>query len=493
MGRSMISLPLLSMIIFLPLLGALAILFSGEKRGDNARWVALWTSLVTFILSLILWGHYDPSQAGFQFIDSTPWISSLGLTYEVGVDGISLPFVLLTTLLVPLCLLASWTTIQDRTATYMIAFLILETFVLGSFTALDFVLFYIFFEGVLIPMFFIIGLWGGPNRVYAAFKLFLYTLLGSCLMLLAILYIYFEVGSSIPLALTTAFSPQVQPWLWLAFFASFAIKIPMWPFHTWLPDVHVEAPTGGSMILAGILLKMGGYGFLRFSLPLFPEASATFAPFIFALSVIAILYTSFVALAQTDLKKLIAYSSVAHMGFVTLGIFTADSAGLQGAMTQMVSHGMISAALFLCVGVLYERTHTRDIAAYGGLASRMPHFVTVFMVFILASLGLPGTSGFVGEFLVLLGTSQVSVYATVGAAFALVFGAAYALWLYQRVALGPMTSQNFRDLNGRELIAFAPLLLGVLLLGVYPTPLFTMVKSSLSHLLTATEKGGRHG
>ena len=406
----------------------------------------------------------------------------------MGVDGISLPFILLTTLLMPLCILASWTSIQERVADYMIAFLVLETLLVGSFAALDFILFYIFFEGVLIPMFFIIGIWGGPNRIYAAFKLFLYTLLGSSLMLLAILYIYFEVGGgSIPLALTTTFAPHIQTWLWLAFFASFAIKIPMWPFHTWLPDVHVEAPTAGSMVLAGVLLKMGGYGFLRFSLPLFPEASAYFAPFVFTLSVIAILYTSFVALVQTDIKKLIAYSSVAHMGFVTLGIFTADALGISGAITQMVSHGMISAALFLCVGVLYERTHSRDIADYSALVHRMPRYAVIFMLFILASLGLPGTSGFVGEFLVLLGTFQVNIYAATFASLGMILVAAYALWLYQRVVMGPPTLQLIKDLNGRELLSFSPLLVGVILLGLYPRPLLKMMEGTVIQLVNHSQ------
>ncbi len=476
-------LPLLSMIVFLPLLGAVSILLSGAKRSANARWVALWVSLVTFVLSLVLWGRYDPTLGGFQLENTMQWISYLGLTYHVGVDGISLPFILLTTLLVPLCILASWKGIKKRTADYMMAFLILETFVLGSFVALDILLFYIFFEGVLIPMFFIIGIWGGPHRIYAAFKFFLYTLLGSGLMLLAILYIYFEVGSSIPLALESVFDPKVQTWLWLAFFASFAIKIPMWPFHTWLPDVHVEAPTGGSMILAGILLKMGGYGFLRFSLPLCPDASADFAPFVFILSIIAIIYASFVALAQTDIKKLVAYSSVAHMGFVTLGIFTMDAAGISGAITQMVSHGMISAALFLCVGVMYERTHTRKIAEFGALVYRMPRYAVIFMLFILASLGLPGTSGFVGEFLVLLGTYQVNIYAATMASLAMILGAAYALWLYQRIIFGPPTACTFTDLNGRELISFSPLLVGVLLLGLYPAPLFKVTEGAVMKLV----------
>jgi NADH-quinone oxidoreductase subunit M len=481
------ALPLLSITIFLPLLGAFGIILNWGHEGTNARWVALWTSLVTLGMALILWKKYNPALSTFQLEDKFQWMPLLNVGYHVGIDGISLPFILLSTLLVPICILASWTSIQTRVSEYMIAFLVLETMLIGLFAALDFILFYLFFEGVLIPMFLIIGIWGGPDRIYAAFKFFLYTLLGSVLMLLAILYIYFEIGGSdIPLALTTSFDPKVQSWLWLAFFASFAVKVPMWPFHTWLPDAHVEAPTAGSVILAGVLLKMGGYGFVRFSLPLFPEASAYFTPFIFILSSIAIVYTSFVALAQTDMKKLIAYSSVAHMGFVTLGIFTVDAQGVQGAITQMVSHGLISAALFLCVGVLYERVHSREITDYGGLVYRMPRYATVFMVFILASIGLPGTSGFVGEFLVLLGTYQVNTYAAVVASTGIVIGAAYALWLYRRVVFGALVKPNLKvveDLNWRENLVFVPLLGGVLLLGIYPSPLFTLIDASVSNVI----------
>ncbi len=481
------TLPLLSITIFLPLLGAFAIFLNWGNKGANARWVALWTSLVTLGMTLIMWKNYDPALSTFQFEDKFQWMPLLNVGYHVGIDGISLPFVLLSALLIPICILASWTSIQTRVSEYMIAFLVLETMLIGLFSALDFILFYLFFEGVLIPMFLIIGIWGGPNRVYAAFKFFLYTLLGSVLMLLAILYVYFEVGGSdIPLALTTPFDPKVQIWLWLAFFASFAVKIPMWPFHTWLPDAHVEAPTAGSVILAGILLKMGGYGFLRFSLPLFPEASAYFTPLIFTLSSIAIVYTSFVALAQTDMKKLIAYSSVAHMGFVTLGIFTVDAQGVQGAMTQMVSHGLISAALFLCVGVVYDRVHSRDIDAYGGLVHRMPRYATLFMFFILASIGLPGTSGFVGEFLVLLGAYQVSTYATTFASLGMVLGAAYALWLYRRVVFGVLVKpalKSIADLSWQENLVFAPLVGGILILGVYPSPLLTLMDASVANVI----------
>jgi NADH-quinone oxidoreductase subunit M len=487
----MSALPLLSMAIFLPLLGALAI-FSNWGNGElsqanNARWVALWSSLVTFGITLILWINYDASSSEFQFQDRLQWMPLLNVEYHVGVDGISLPLILLSALLIPLSILASWSSIQERVPEYMIAFLVLETMLIGLFSALDFILFYIFFEGVLIPMFLIIGIWGGPNRIYAAFKFFLYTLLGSVLSLLAILYIYFEVGSSsIPLALTTPFDPEIQIWLWVAFFASFAVKIPMWPFHTWLPDAHVEAPTAGSVILAGILLKLGGYGFIRFSLPMFPEASAYFTPFVFTLSIIAIIYTSFVALVQTDMKKLIAYSSIAHMGFVTLGIFTVDAQGIQGAITQMVSHGLISAALFLCVGVVYDRIHSREIADYGGLVHRMPRYAFVFMVFMLASIGLPGTSGFIGEFLVLLGAYQVSTWVTLLASFGMVLGAAYALWLYRRVIFGVLQNPKLKqilDLHWREDLVFAPLLGGVLILGIYPMPLLSMINTSVAHII----------
>jgi NADH-quinone oxidoreductase subunit M len=485
------TLPLLSMIIFLPLLGALAIAsnWGSEEltQAKNARWVALWSSLVTLGMTLVLWWYFKPTTSDFQFEDKFQWMPVLNISYHVGLDGISLPFILLSALLIPICIVASWTSIQKRVSEYMMAFLVLETMLLGMFSALDFILFYLFFEGVLIPMFLIIGIWGGPNRVYAAFKFFLYTLLGSVLMLLAILYIYFEVGGSdIPLALTTPFDPKIQIWLWLAFFASFAVKIPMWPFHTWLPDAHVEAPTAGSVILAGILLKMGGYGFIRFSLPMFPEASSSFTPIVFALSVIAIIYTSFVALAQRDMKKLIAYSSVAHMGFVTLGIFTVNPQGVQGAVTQMVSHGLISAALFLCVGVVYDRIHSREITDYGGLVHRMPRYAVIFMFFILASVGLPGTSGFVGEFLVLLGAYQVSTWATTLATSGMVLGAAYALWLYRRVVFGALVKPKLKaitDLTWPEIIAFSPLVAGVFILGIYPMPLLTMMEASVANVI----------
>ena len=407
----MVNWPVLSLTTFLPLVGAAFIMM---VRGDevsvarNVRAIALWTSIATFAVSLMIWVGYDLRNAGFQMVEEVHWIPALGINYRVGIDGISIFFVLLSTFLTPLCVLASWEAITKRVREYMIAFLVLETMMVGMFCALDFILFYLFFEGVLIPMFLIIGVWGGPRRVYSAFKFFLYTLTGSVLMLIALLAIYFQAGTTdIPTLLHHAFPVAMQKWLWIALFASFAVKVPMWPFHTWLPDAHVEAPTAGSVILAGVLLKMGGYGFLRFSLPMLPEASHFYAPFVFVLSVIAVIYTSLVALAQEDMKKLIAYSSVAHMGFVTLGIFAFTEQGVQGALFQMLSHGVVSAALFLCVGVVYDRIHSREITRYGGLARRMPAYAAVFMAVMLGSVGLPGTSGFVGGFLVLLGTFRV--------------------------------------------------------------------------------------
>src|SRR5438105_8458509 len=404
--------PVLSVTTFLPLLGALFIMaLRGEEEAEkrNARWIALWTTLVTFAISLILVWRFDPASPEFQFVEKRAWLGGLG-AYHMGVDGISLPFVILTTGLMPLCILASWEVIQTRVKEYMIAFLALETLMIGTFAALDLVVFYLFFEGGLIPMFLIIGVWGGPRRVYASFKFFLYTLLGSVLMLLAIMAMYWDAGTTdIPTLLRHGFPRGLQTWAWLAFFASFAVKLPMWPVHTWLPDAHVEAPTAGSVILAAILLKMGGYGFLRFSLPMFPAASHDLAPLVFALSVVAVIYTSFVALVQEDFKKLIAYSSVAHMGFVTMGIFAGTMQGVAGGIFQMISHGIVSGALFLCVGVVYDRMHTREIAAYGGLVNNMPLYALVFMIFTLATVGLPGTSGFIGEFLALIGTFRVNI------------------------------------------------------------------------------------
>jgi NADH-quinone oxidoreductase subunit M len=456
-----------------------------ESADRNARYIALWTTLVTFALSLLLWRDFDPTTAQFQFVEQRAWLGTI--KFHMGVDGISLPFVLLTALLMPLCILASWQSITARVNEYMIAFLVLETLMLGVFTSLDLVLFYLFFEGGLIPMFLIIGIWGGPHRVYASFKFFLYTLAGSLLMLLAIMAIYWEAGTTdIPTLLTHGFPPAMQTWLWFAFLASFAVKLPMWPVHTWLPDAHVEAPTAGSVILAGILLKMGGYGFLRFSIPMFPIASAEFAPLIFALSVIAIIYTSLVALAQEDAKKLIAYSSVAHMGFVTIGVFTLTIQGLQGGIFQMLSHGIVSGALFLCVGVIYDRMHTREIAAYGGLADRMPLYAFCFMVFTLANVGLPGTSGFVGEFLSLLGAFRINTWVAFLAAIGVILSAAYALWLYGRVMFGKLEKPALKyitDLTWREVAVMAPLVVLTIIFGFYPGPILDASAVSVEALI----------
>jgi NADH-quinone oxidoreductase subunit M len=483
--------PILSIVTFLPLVGAAFILLvrgSDEVVARNARSVALWTSLLTFAISLLLWVKFDPANPGFQFVEKRDWMTPFGITYHMGVDGISMLFVLLSTLLTPICILASWEAIEKRVKEYMVAFLVLETMMVGTFSALDLVLFYVFFEAVLIPMFLIIGIWGGGRRVYSAFKFFLYTLAGSVLMLIAILAMYFEAETTdIPTLLAYNFAPGMQKWLWIAFFASFAVKMPMWPVHTWLPDAHVDAPTAGSVILAGVLLKMGGYGFLRFSLPMFPDASAYFTPLVYVLSVVAIIYTSLVALAQEDMKKLIAYSSVAHMGYVTLGIFTGGVQGVHGALFQMLSHGIVSGALFLCVGVVYDRMHTREIARYGGLVARMPAYAAVFMVFMLASVGLPGTSGFVGEFLVLMGAFQSNTWAALFATTGLILGAPYMLYLYRRVVFGEMRRPELRDildLNKRELATFAPLVALVLWMGVYPKPFIDVFASSVDMVVS---------
>ncbi|MDP7668310.1 MAG: NADH-quinone oxidoreductase subunit M [Rhodospirillales bacterium] len=488
-------LPILSLVTFLPLFGAVFILFvRGEPAvvARNARWGALWTSLITFVASLFIWFNFDASSAEFQFVDEAAWIPAFNMTYRMGVDGISLFFVLLTTLLTPICVLASWDTIVDRVKEYMIAFLAMETMMVGMFCALDLVVFYIFFEGVLFPMFLVIGVWGGPRRVYAAFKFFLFTLAGSVLMLLAILAMYFESGvTSIPALMEYRFPVSMQMWLWLAFFASFAVKMPMWPVHTWLPDAHVEAPTAGSVILAGVLLKFGGYGFLRFALPMFPDASIHFAPLIFTLSIIAIVYTSLVALAQIDMKKLIAYSSVAHMGFVTVGTYTFTLQGIEGAIFQMLSHGVVSAALFLIVGVVYDRTHSRDIETYGGLVHRMPAYALVFMVFMLASVGLPGTGGFVGELLVLVGAFQVSSWIAAFTATGVVLGAAYMLYLYRRVIFGKLTKDHLKailDLSPREIAVFAPLVIAVVWMGIYPVPFLDVMHASVENLVARVDE-----
>lgn len=485
--------PILSLITYAPLVGVAAILAlrlggrpDDAKAVSTAKWIALVTTLATFALSVLLVARFNPNDAGFQFVEDHAWFA--GLSYRMGVDGISVLFVLLTAFLMPICIAASWRSVENRVHEYLIAFLVLETLVIGVFCALDLILFYIFFEFGLVPMFLIIGIWGGKRRVYAAFKFFLYTLLGSVLMLAAILAMINIAGtSSIPELMNYKFAADVQTWLWLAFFASFAVKMPMWPVHTWLPDAHVEAPTAGSVILAGILLKMGGYGFMRFSLPMFPQASDMFAPLVFALSVIAIVYTSLVAFRQEDIKKLIAYSSVAHMGFVTMGIFSGNAAGEQGALFQMLSHGLISGALFLCVGVVYDRMHTREIAFYGGLVNRMPWYAAVFMLFTMGNVGLPGTSGFVGEILTMTGAYGASTWTALIAATGVILSAVYALTLYRRVMFGELVNPKLAaitDLDAREVAIFAPLIAGTLILGVYPNFVFNLTQASVDHLVT---------
>ncbi|WP_439817852.1 NADH-quinone oxidoreductase subunit M [Zavarzinia sp. CC-PAN008] len=486
--------PILSVMTFLPTAGALAILLlrgSEASIAAQARWISLWTTIITFVVSLFVWAEFDPTTPAFQMQETANWLG-LGIQYRMGVDGISILFVLLTTFLMPLCILASWDSVSKRVREYMVAFLVLETLMLGVFCALDLVLFYLFFEAGLIPMFLIIGIWGGPRRVYASFKFFLYTLLGSVLMLLAIMAMYFQAGTTdITVLLDHAFPQGMQFWLWLAFFASFAVKVPMWPVHTWLPDAHVEAPTAGSVILAGVLLKMGGYGFLRFSLPMFPEASVFFAPLIYGLSVVAILYTSLVALVQQDMKKLIAYSSVAHMGFITIGVFTMTEQGLQGGILQMISHGIVSGALFLCVGVVYDRIHSREIARYGGLVNRMPVYAFVFLVFTMATIGLPGTSGFVGEFLILVGAFQVSTWTATLATVGVILGAAYSLWLYRRVVFGELVHadlQTIGDLTRREVVTFAPLIVLAFWIGIYPSTFMDATTASVRNLIAQHER-----
>jgi NADH-quinone oxidoreductase subunit M len=481
-----VSLPLLSLVTFVPLLGALAILLMPSP--GSARWIALSTTVVTFALSLMVWAAFDPSNPGFQLVEKYNWLGG-GISYHMGVDGISMLFVVLTAGLMPFCIAASWESVETRVAEYMIAFLVLETMMIGVFCALDLVLFYVLFEGGLIPMFLIIGIWGGKRRVYASFKFFLYTFVGSVLMLLAIMSMYWYSGTSdIPVLLAGVHFPkQMQTWLWLAFFASFAVKMPMWPVHTWLPDAHVEAPTAGSVILAAILLKMGGYGFLRFSLPMFPAASEIFAPLVFTLSIVAIIYTSLVALAQEDMKKLIAYSSVAHMGFVTMGIFTVTHQGVEGGIFQMLSHGVVSGALFLCVGVVYDRMHTREISAYGGLVNRMPVYAACFMVFTLANVGLPGTSGFVGEFLTMLGAFLHNSWIAIFAATGVILSAAYALYLYRRIIFGALVKpslQTIQDLSAREVAILAPLVVITILMGVYPKPVLDVTTPAVAKLVS---------
>ena len=491
---------LLSIITFIPALAALilAVFLRGNDPAaqKNAKWLALLATSATFILSIFILTGFDPSDTGFQFVEEKDWI--LGLKYKMGVDGISVLFVMLTTFLMPITIAACWK-VEVRVKEYMIAFLLLETLMLGVFMALDLVLFYLFFEAGLIPMFLIIGIWGGANRIYAAFKFFLYTFLGSVLMLVAMVAMYRDAGTTdIPMLLKHTFTSDtmalfgfqivggLQTLLWLAFFASFAVKMPMWPFHTWLPDAHVQAPTAGSVVLASVLLKMGGYGFLRFSLPMFPVASDVFTPLIMWLSVIAIIYTSLVAMVQEDMKKLIAYSSVAHMGYVTMGTFAMNQQGVDGAIFQMVSHGFVAGALFLCVGVIYDRMHTRDIAAYGGLANRMPKYALVFMFFTMANVGLPGTSGFVGEFLTLMGTFQVNTWAAAFATTGVILSASYALWLYRRVAFGDLIKESLKsitDMDTREKLIFAPLVFMTLLLGIYPSLVLDIIGPSVEALV----------
>ncbi len=489
----MIMPPVLSIMIFLPLVCALMIAAIRGEEGDedvvekNIKHLSLFGSLFVLAFAVFMYANFDGTSAEFQFVEKYEWFSAAGITYHLGIDGISVYFILLSVFLTPVCILASWNSVKTRIKEYMIAFLVLESLMIGTFSALDTVLFYVFFEGVLIPMFLIIGIWGGPRRVYASYKFFLFTLLGSVLMLVALLALYSQVGTTdIPTLMHSPVGFQMQLWIFLAFFASFAVKMPMWPVHTWLPDAHVEAPTAGSVILAGVLLKMGGYGFLRFSLPMLPLASVYFAPFVMTLSVIAIIYASLVALVQDDMKKLIAYSSVAHMGFVTLGIFTFTSQGIEGSIFQMLSHGLISAALFLCVGVVYDRLHTRDLDRYGGIVKNMPAYAVVFMIFMLGSVGLPGTSGFVGEFLTLLGTFQVSTVFAALAATGLVLGAAYMLLLYRKVIFGPQVNKDaaeMKDLTGIEKLTLIPLAVMVIYFGVFPSAVSNSISPSVDKLL----------
>jgi len=489
--------PLLSIVTFLPAAGALLILLSRvSARGTNpgydngVKLLTLFVTIATFIVSLFAFAAFDYTNPEYQLIERVPW--AFGASYAMGVDTLAMSLVMLTTFLTPLCILASWS-IEKQVSSYMVLFLLLETLMIGVFCAQDIILFYVFFEGGLIPMFILIGVWGGERRVYAAFKFFLYTLLGSLLMLVAIVYMIAKAGTSnIPeltaYALQGGFDLNEQIWLWLAFFASFAVKMPMWPVHTWLPDAHVEAPTAASVVLAAILLKMGGYGFLRFSLPMFPEASHFFAPFVFALSVIAIVWASLVAFRQLDMKKLIAYSSVAHMGFVTMGIFSGNEQGVQGAIFQMISHGFISGALFLCVGVVYDRMHTREIAFYGGLVNRMPVYAAVFMLFTMGNVGLPGTSGFPGEILTMVGAFQVNAWVAAGAALGVIFSAAYALTLYRKVAFGVIENpklDKIADLDAREWITFIPLIVGTLVLGFAPSLVLDFTQNSTNAIVAA--------
>jgi NADH-quinone oxidoreductase subunit M len=484
---------ILSIITFLPIVGAAVLLFTPKTAVNAIRWMTLIVTLIVFVLSLALWQSFDPSNPGFQFVVNIDWIGD-SIGYRVGVDGISVLFVVLTALLMPASIIASWE-VDLRVKEYMIVFLVLETLMIGVFTTLDLAMFYVFFEGTLLPMFLIIGIWGGAARIQASYKFFFYTFTGSVLMLLAMMGMYWNAGTTdIMVLLTHQFPAGMQTWLWLAFFASLAVKMPMWPFHRWLPEAHVQAPTAGSVILAAILLKLGGYGFLRFSLPMVPDASAQFADFVFLLSVAAIILTSLVALVQTDMKKLIAYSSVAHMGFVTMGIFAGNALGIQGAMFQMISHGLVSGALFLAVGVIYDRMHTREITAYGGLVERMPRYALAFMVFTMANVGLPGTSGFVGEFLTMMGVFQVNTWVAFGAASGVILSAGYGLWLYRRIIFGALTKESLKsllDLNLREKIVLYPLIVLIIGFGFYPAPILDTTASAVDNLVAhyATTSG----
>ena len=481
--------PILSAIIFIPLIGALFILITkGNQKNveKNSKYVAIFSSLVNFLLALFLWFSFDNTISDFQFIEKKNWIKGF-INFQLGVDGISILFILLTTFIAPICIFSGIQSIKFKIKEFLIAILVMETLMLGVFCSLDLVIFYLFFEGGLIPMFLIIGIWGGPKRVYSAFKFFLFTLLGSVLMLVAIISIYWITGTTdVIKLLDLRIEEEFQYLLWLAFFSSFAVKLPMWPVHTWLPDAHVEAPTTGSVILAAILLKMAGYGFMRFSITLFPIASEYFTPLIFTLSIIAIIYTSLVALMQDDMKKLIAYSSVAHMGFVTIGIFSLTKQGLEGSIIQMISHGLVSAALFLCVGVLYDRYHSRMISSYGGIVNIMPKYAFVFMIFSLAALGLPGTSGFVGEFLVLIGIFQKNILVAVLASTGVILAAAYMLWLYRRVVFGRLANSEIKempDLNKTELYILGSIVSLILFFGVYPAPLLDTINVSVTNLI----------
>jgi NADH-quinone oxidoreductase subunit M len=489
------NLPILSIMTFLPLVGvALLLLIRGDEAAvaKNSRWVALYTSLFTLAFAIYMYVKFDGTTAEFQFVEKVAWLKPLGINYHMGVDGISFFFVLLSAFLTPVCIISAWESVTKRVREYMIAFLVLECFMIGTFCALDSILFYVFFEGVLLPMFIIIGVWGGARRVYASYKFFLYTLLGSVLMLIAVLVLYNQTGTTdIPTLMANPVAPNIQFWLWIAFFASFAVKLPMWPVHTWLPDAHVEAPTAGSVILAGVLLKMGGYGLLRFSLPIMPDASAFFGPFVLWIGVIAIIYTSLVALVQEDMKKLVAYSSVAHMGYVNIGVFTGTIQGIEGGIFQMISHALISGALFLCVGVLYDRLHTREISRYGGIVNNMPVFAFIMMIFMLGSVGLPGTSGFIGEFLTLLGAFQINTLATLFASTGLVLGAAYMLLLYRRVVLGPAVNQDaieMHDVNKREMLLLFPIAGMVMWLGIWPATVMGPIGPSVAKLSADYQK-----